>query len=27
VFLPSEDWKGDDADPGLWGYLQLLVFF
>jgi hypothetical protein len=27
LFLPSEDWKGVDADPALWGYLQTIVGF
>ena len=27
IFMPSEDWKGADADPSLWGYLQTIVGF
>jgi hypothetical protein len=25
LFLPSEDWAGQDADPGFWGYLMLTL--
>jgi hypothetical protein len=27
AFFPSEEWKGTEADPGFWGYFQLIVSF